>query len=49
MALVEGLTSKQIAARLGLSPRTIDMHRERLMRRMGVHSTSALLARLLAR
>ena len=49
VALVEGLTSKQIAARLGLSPRTIDMHRERLMRRMGVHSTSALLARLLAR
>ncbi len=49
VALVEGMTSKQIAARLDLSPRTIDMHRERLMRKFGVHTTTALLGRLLAR
>lgn len=49
VALVEGLTSKQVAARLSLSPRTIDMHRERLMRKFGVHSTTALLGRLLGR
>ena len=49
VALVEGMTSKQIAGRLGLSPRTIDMHRERLMRKFGVHTTTALLGKLLAR
>lgn len=49
VALVEGLSSKQIAARLALSPRTIDMHRERLMRKFGVHTTTALLGKLLAR
>lgn len=48
VALVEGMTSKQIAARLGLSPRTIDMHRERLMRKFGVRTTGALLGRLFA-
>lgn len=49
VALVEGMTSKQIAMRLSLSPRTIDMHRERLMRKFGVHTTTAMLGRLLAR
>jgi PAS domain S-box-containing protein len=49
VALVEGMTSKQIAARLSLSPRTVDMHRERLMRKFGVHNTTALLTRLLGR
>jgi PAS domain S-box-containing protein len=49
VALVEGMTSKQIAARLSLSPRTIDMHRERLMRKFDVHTTTAMLRRLLAR
>ena len=49
VALVEGMSSKQIAVRLSLSPRTIDMHRERLMRKFGVHTTTALLGKLLAR
>lgn len=49
VALAEGMTSKQIASRLLLSPRTVDMHRERLMRKFGVHNTTALLGRLLLR
>lgn len=39
----QGLTSKEIAARLGLSPRTIDDVRGRLIRRYGVRRASDLL------
>ena len=45
--LLEGLTSKQIARRLGLSPRTVEMHRARLMRKVGAENASGLIARLL--
>lgn len=44
--LAQGLSSKQIALRLGLSPRTIDMHRARLRQKLGVRSTAQLLALL---
>lgn len=46
-AVVEGLTNKQIAQRLELSPRTVEMHRARLMRKLGVHGSAMLLAKLL--
>jgi PAS domain S-box-containing protein len=44
--LAAGLTSKEIARLLGLSPRTVEMHRARLLRKLGVRSTPQLLARL---
>ena len=39
----DGLTSKQIAERLKLSPRTVDVHRIHLMKRMGVYNTAQLI------
>lgn len=38
--LVEGLTNTQMADRLALSVRTVEMHRLRLMRRLGVKNTA---------
>jgi FixJ family two-component response regulator len=43
--VVAGKTSKQIAAELGLSPRTIDVHRAHLMLKMRT-KTQARLVRL---
>jgi two-component system response regulator FixJ len=36
--LVAGKSNKRIAGKLGLSPRTVETHRARLMSRLGVHS-----------
>ncbi len=41
--LAEGLSSKQIAARLGRSPRTVHSHRERIMDKLDVHSLAGLI------
>jgi pimeloyl-ACP methyl ester carboxylesterase/DNA-binding CsgD family transcriptional regulator len=41
-----GLTDKQIAARLGLSTRTVQKHLERAYRRLGVQSRTAATRRL---
>jgi DNA-binding NarL/FixJ family response regulator len=46
--LADGRTTKEIGARLGLSPKTIEAHRVRLMRKLGLHSL-AELARLAVR
>ena len=45
--LVEGKTSKQIARQVGLSPRTIEMHRAKLMRKFCAATSSELVNRLL--
>lgn len=45
--LVEGLTSKLIGKRLAISPRTVDVYRGRLMRKMGAVTTAELVNRLL--
>ena len=45
--LVEGLTSKLIGRRLGISPRTVDVYRARLMRKTGAATTPDLVKRLL--
>ena len=44
--LAAGHTSTEIARLLSLSPRTVDMHRARLLRKFGVRSTAQLLAAL---
>ncbi|QDY71668.1 LuxR C-terminal-related transcriptional regulator [Qingshengfaniella alkalisoli] len=46
MLLMQGMTSKQIAGDLGLSPRTIEDVRARLLRKFGVHNAAELLNRL---
>lgn len=45
--LVEGKTSKLIARQIGLSPRTVEMHRAKLMRKFSASTSSELVHRLL--
>lgn len=40
--IAEGVGNKQIATRLGVSPRTVETHRERIMRKLDLHSAAAL-------
>ncbi len=44
--LTEGMTSKEIARCLELSHRTIEVHRARLLRKVGVNNTAALFSSL---
>ena len=46
--LIEGMTSKQIGKRLVISPRTVDVYRARLMRKVGAATTPELVNKLLA-
>jgi DNA-binding CsgD family transcriptional regulator len=43
--VVTGLTSKEIARLLGISPLTVQKHRERARRTLGVHTVSELICR----
>jgi two-component system, LuxR family, response regulator FixJ len=43
--LLEGLTNKEMGARLGLSPRTVDVHRTNILKKLGVWN-SLLVARV---
>lgn len=45
--LASGMTSKEMARELGLSPRTVEMHRARLLHKFGVRTTPQLLGELL--
>ena len=45
--LIEGLTSKLIGKRLGVSPRTIDVYRSRLMQKYRASTTPELVQKLL--
>jgi PAS domain S-box-containing protein len=45
--IVEGLTSKLAAKRLGLSHRTVEIYRSRLMRKHGVETATGLVRKLL--
>jgi PAS domain S-box-containing protein len=45
--LIDGLTSKLIGRRLGVSPRTVDVYRARLMKKHGAATTPELVHRLL--
>ena len=46
--LIEGQTSKQVGKRLGVSPRTVDVYRMRLMRKYGASTTADLVHKLLS-
>ena len=46
--LIEGLTSKMVGRRLAISPRTVDVYRARLMRKVGASTTAELVHKLLA-
>ena len=46
--LIKGLANKEIAAELGISPRTVEIHRARMLAKMGV-STGGELIRLIVR
>ena len=45
--LVEGKTSKLIARQIGLSPRTVEMHRAKLMKKFAASTSGELVHRLL--
>jgi len=45
--VIEGLTSKLIGKRLAISPRTVDVYRARLMRKVGAVTTPELVNKLL--
>jgi two-component system response regulator NreC len=40
--IAEGLSNKEIAARLGLGVRTVETHRERVMRKLNIHCVANL-------
>jgi FixJ family two-component response regulator len=46
--VADGLSSPEIARKLKLSPRTVEMHRARAMRRLGVESVAELTRLILA-
>lgn len=48
MLIIEGLTSKEIARLLNISPRTIDAHRARMMKKLNARNSAELIARLSA-
>jgi DNA-binding NarL/FixJ family response regulator len=41
--VAEGFTTKEIAATLSLSPKTVDMHRTHLMMALGIHDVAGLV------
>ena len=41
--LAEGMSSKEVAVALGLSVKTVETHRANLMRKLDLHSVSALV------
>lgn len=41
--ITEGFKTKEIAKRLGVTPRTIETYRRRLMSKLGVHSVAGLI------
>jgi PAS domain S-box-containing protein len=45
--LIQGLTSKLVGKRLDISPRTVDVYRSRLMRKLGAATTTELVHKLL--
>jgi DNA-binding NarL/FixJ family response regulator len=40
--VAEGAPNKRIASELGISPKTVDKHRQQLMSKLGIHDTAGL-------
>ncbi len=40
--IANGLTNKEVASRLGISHRTVETHRESIMRKLGIHTVPGL-------
>ena len=40
--IAEGLSNKEIACKLGVGVRTVETHRERIMRKLDIHSAAGL-------
>lgn len=49
VAIAEGFSNKEIAARLGVGIRTVETHRERIMRKLDIHSIAGLTKYALAK
>lgn len=49
LLIAEGLLNKQIADRLGIGVRTIETHRERIMRKLEIHTVAGLTKYAIAR
>lgn len=47
--ICKGLTNREMAAHLGLSVRTVEVHRFNLMRRLGVRNVAQLMRAVLRR
>ena len=47
--ILSGLTSKEIARELAVSPRTVDAHRKNLLRKLGTGSVKELMLRMASR
>jgi DNA-binding NarL/FixJ family response regulator len=43
LLICDGLSGKEIAARLHVSPKTIDIHKMRITDHLGIHSTALLV------
>lgn len=41
--LAEGLTTKQVAARLGIRPKTVGVHRHRIMKKLGTETCADMI------
>jgi DNA-binding CsgD family transcriptional regulator len=46
-ALIAGETSKEIARRFNISPRTVEVHRAHILKKIGARNTADLLRRVL--
>jgi DNA-binding NarL/FixJ family response regulator len=43
LLIIEGHTNSQVSETLGVSPKTVDNHRTRLMEKLGLHNTAGLV------
>ncbi|MFM7100189.1 MAG: response regulator [Verrucomicrobiota bacterium] len=44
LLVAQGFSAKEVAARIGISPRTVEFHKHRMMRELGLRSSSELVA-----